>query len=49
MNKDECCPEFDPTPWDGKLFEWNEKKFIKEKVSIFHMPLNFGGVMEETG
>ena len=47
MNENECCPKFDPTPWDGKLFEWNQKKFIKEKVStFFHMPLNFGSVMK---
>ena len=44
----ECCPKFDPTPWDGKLFEWNKKKFITEKVSTFlHMPVNFGSVMKK--
>jgi hypothetical protein len=48
MDENECCPKFDPTPWDGKLFEWNKKRFIKEKVSTFmHMPLNFGGVMKK--
>jgi hypothetical protein len=35
-------------PWDEKLFEWNNKKFIKENVStFFHVPLNFGGVMKK--
>jgi len=44
----ECCPKFDPTPWDGKLFEWNNKKFIKEKVFTFlYMPVNFGAAMKK--
>lgn len=47
MNKEECCPKFDPSPWDGKLFEWNQKRFIKDNVATFlHMPLNFGKVMK---
>ena len=24
-----CCPQFDPKPWDDKIFEW-DKKFIKD-------------------
>lgn len=48
MNKEECCPKFDPTPWDGKLFEWNNKNFIKGKViSLFNMPITFGTVMKD--
>lgn len=48
MSESECCPKFDPTPWDGKLFEWNNKRFIKESVStFFHMPLNFGNVTKK--
>lgn len=42
----QCCPPFDPTPWDNKLFEWNNKLFIKDKVqTFFFMPLNFGKVV----
>ena len=42
----ECCPKFDPTPWDGKIFEWNNKRFIKDKVfTLFYMPINFGPVI----
>jgi hypothetical protein len=42
----ECCPRFDPVPWDGKLFEWNNKRFIKDSVTTqFYMPLNFGEVI----
>ena len=41
-----CCPKFDPKPWDDQLFEWKDKKFIKDNVfTIFYMPINFGKVM----
>jgi hypothetical protein len=43
----ECCPKFDPEPWDRKIIEWENKKFIKDKVfTIFYMPLNFSSVMK---
>jgi hypothetical protein len=46
MDKDECCPQFDPEPWDGKVIKWENKKFIKDKVlTLFHMPINFGSVI----
>ncbi len=42
----QCCPKFDPTPWDDKLLEWKSKKFIKGRVfTFFHIPVNFGSVM----
>lgn len=42
-----CCPEFDPTLWDDKLFVWKNKKFIKDNVfTLFYMPINFGFVMK---
>jgi len=41
-----CCPKFNPEPWEGKIFEWQDKKFIKDKVfTLFYMPINFGGVI----
>ena len=41
-----CCPRFDPRPWEEKKIIWKDKLFLKEHVtSIFHIPLNFGGVM----
>ncbi len=41
-----CCPRFDPEPWDEKEFEWDSKRFIKDKVRcLFHMPLTFGKAM----
>lgn len=43
---DECCPKFDPVPWNEKQVTWNQKKFVKDHViSFFHIPLNFGAVM----
>ncbi|MCL2792743.1 MAG: hypothetical protein FWD87_06600 [Spirochaetaceae bacterium] len=42
----DCCPQFNPLPWDSKILEWNEKKFVKDKVrTLFYMPLNFGSVI----
>ncbi len=44
----ECCPPFDPKPWDEKTFEWKDKKFIKANVcTFFFMPVNFGKVMRK--
>lgn len=43
----DCCPEFDPAPWDDKTFIWDRKLFIKDKVcTLFYMPMNFGSVMK---
>lgn len=43
----ECCPKFDPQPWDEKMLEWDKKKFIKDRVpTFFYMPLNFGAAMK---
>jgi len=42
----ECCPKFNPEPWDNKIFEWTDKLFIRDKVcTFFFMPINFGKVM----
>ncbi|HOT96291.1 MAG TPA: hypothetical protein PLN61_03540 [bacterium] len=47
MDEITCCPKFDPDPWEDKMMEWSDKKFIKEKVrTFFFMPLNFGSVMK---
>jgi hypothetical protein len=46
----ECCPKFNPAPWDEKTFTWTNKKFIKDKVfTLFYIPVNFGSVMERFG
>ncbi|MEW6535325.1 MAG: hydrolase [Candidatus Auribacterota bacterium] len=42
-----CCPQFNPEPWDERVFEWKNKRFIKDKVfTLFHMPMNFGSVIK---
>jgi len=47
MDQEECCPKFNPKPWDGKTFDWKNKKFVKDRVfTLFFMPINFGGVMK---
>jgi hypothetical protein len=50
IKNDICCPEFDPLLWDGKILEWNDKKFIKESVfTFFYMPIGFGNAMRKLG
>lgn len=42
-----CCPPFNPEPWDDKICDWENKRFIKDHVStFFYMPLNIGSVMQ---
>ena len=44
---DECCPRFDPAPWDEKELRWQDKRFVRDRVtSLLHIPLNFGAVMK---
>jgi len=44
--EEECCPRFDPAPWDGKTLEWENKRFVRDQVkTLFFIPLNFGGVI----
>lgn len=46
-NAVECCPRFNPEPWDDKTLTWENKRFVKDRVtSILHIPLNFGAVMK---
>ncbi len=46
-SSDECCPRFNPGPWDDKTITWENKRFVKDRVASFlHIPLNFGAVMK---
>lgn len=46
MEESVCCPKFDPAPWDEKIFQWQGKRFIKDRVfTFFYMPVTFGKVM----
>ncbi len=47
LKPDECCPKFDPEPWNEKELLWHDRHFVKDRVtSLFHIPLNFGAVMK---
>ncbi len=36
----QCCPQFDPEPWQEKELIWKDKPFIREAVLQFmHIPL----------
>jgi hypothetical protein len=45
----ECCPRFEPEPWDDKVITWENKQFLRDHVlSFLHIPLNFGAVMKRS-
>ena len=45
----ECCPRFDPSPWDDKVITWDRKLFLQDRVaSLLRIPLNFGAVMKRS-
>lgn len=40
MNKEECCPKFDPAGWENKTHTWTNKLFVTKSIPQFlHMPL----------
>ena len=42
----ECCPRFDPAPWQERWVTLDGKRFVKDRVrSFLRVPLNFGAVM----
>ena len=42
----ECCPRFDPAPWDEEELHWRDRRFVKDRVrSVLGIPVNFGPVM----
>jgi hypothetical protein len=45
----ECCPKFDPAPWNEKEITLDNRLFLKDRVtSFFHIPLNFSSVMKRS-
>ncbi len=37
---EDCCPKFDPIPWDQQTLEWTDKNFIRDTIPQFlHIPL----------
>ncbi len=46
-SNEQCCPRFDPAPWDEKELQWQDKRFVRDRVTSFlHIPLNFGAVIK---
>jgi hypothetical protein len=42
----ECCPKFDPAPWQEKEIVWKDKPFVQDDVKqLFHIPVNMGKVV----
>jgi hypothetical protein len=36
----QCCPKFNPEPWEGKEVIWEDKLFVRDTVpQLFHIPL----------
>jgi hypothetical protein len=45
----ECCPRFEPAPWDDRVITWDAKLFLRDRVvSFLRIPLNFGAVMKRS-
>jgi len=45
-NSTECCPRFNPEPWQNKTYTWQDKPFIHDSVKqFFHIPLDMGKVI----
>ena len=39
-NPEQCCPVFDPSPFDDKVLEWKDKLFVKDSMrTLMHIPL----------
>ena len=44
-----CCPRFVPQGWDEQELHFDQKRFVKARTrSLFHIPLNMGGVFKKT-
>ena len=42
----ECCPRFDPKPWNNKKIVWKNKLFARAHVhTLFHIPIDFTPVL----
>lgn len=44
-----CCPRFNPEPWDGQTFVFENKLFVKgTTLNFLHMPLTMGRMIGKT-
>ena len=45
-DENECCPTFDPGPWQERIVALDGKQFVRDRVrSFLRVPLNFGATM----
>ena len=45
-DENECCPTFDPGPWQERIVALDGKQFVRDRVrSFLRIPLNFGATM----
>ena len=35
-NTEECCPRFEPGPWDETELNWDKKLFVKDHVTSWY-------------
>lgn len=43
-----CCPKINPNDWNDKIFQWQNKPFIKAKVrTFFYIPIGFGNTIRK--
>jgi hypothetical protein len=48
-NPTNCCPRFNPEPWDEQELRFENKLFVKAStISLFHVPLNMGSMFTRT-
>jgi hypothetical protein len=48
-NPTNCCPRFDPAPWNDQVLHFEQKPFVRAStISVFHVPLNMGSVFART-
>jgi Bacterial hydrolase len=48
-NETNCCPRFNPRPWDAQELHFDGKPFVRAStVGLFHVPLNMRSVFART-
>ncbi len=48
-NETNCCPRFNPGPWDNQELHFDRKPFVRAStVGLFHVPLNMRSVFAQT-
>ena len=49
VSETNCCPRFDPAPWEDKQFEFKDKMFVRDTTTNFmHVPINMQSIIKRT-